>query len=54
VLVFGSARPHHAGLLANRSATPMNVLVRDGIGLWLAARPIVQTTGDFYFFEHSH
>jgi transposase len=33
VLVFGSAKPHHAYLSANRSATRMNVLVRDGIGL---------------------
>ena len=32
----------------------MNVLVRDGIGLWLAARLILQTTGDFYFDEHSN
>jgi IS66 Orf2 like protein len=54
VLVFGSARPHHAYLFANRSATRMNVLVRDGIGLWLAARLILQTTGDFYFDEHSN
>lgn len=38
VQVFGSARPHHAYLFANRSATRMKVLVHDGIGVWLAAR----------------
>jgi transposase len=38
VKVFGSARPHHAYLFANRSATRMKVLVYDGFGIWLAAR----------------
>jgi transposase len=38
VKVFGSARPHHAYLFANKSATRMKVLVYDGLGLWLAAR----------------
>jgi transposase len=33
VRVFGSARPHHAYLFANR----IKVLVHDGIGVWLAA-----------------
>ena len=38
VAVFGAARPHHAYLFANRRANRMKVLVRDGIGVWLAAR----------------
>lgn len=38
VNVFGAARKHHACLLANRRAYPMNVLVHDGIVVWLAAR----------------
>ncbi len=38
VSVFGSARPHHAYLFANRRANRMKVLVHDGIGVWLAAR----------------
>lgn len=38
VQVFGAARPHHAYLFANKSATRMKVLVYDGFGLWLAAR----------------
>lgn len=38
VKVFGAARPHHAYLFANKSATRMKVLVYDGIGIWLAAR----------------
>lgn len=38
VKVFGAARPHHAYLFANKSATRMKVLVYDGFGIWLAAR----------------
>ena len=38
VAVFGAARPHHAYLFANRRANRMEVLVHDGIGVWLAAR----------------
>jgi transposase len=38
VKVFGSARPHHAYLFANRRGNRMKVLVHDGIGVWLAAR----------------
>jgi transposase len=38
VNVFGSARPHHAYLFANRRANRMKVLVHDGVGIWLAAR----------------
>ena len=38
VKVFGAARPHHAHLFANRSGSPMKVLVYDGLGIWLAAR----------------
>src|SRR3954468_4885104 len=39
---FGSARPHHAYLFANRRANRMKVLVHDGIGVWLAARRLNQ------------
>lgn len=42
VKVFGSARPHHAYLFANRRASRMKVLVHDGIGIWLAARRLHQ------------
>lgn len=42
VTVFGSARPHHAYLFANRRANRMKVLVHDGIGVWLAARRLHQ------------
>ena len=42
VSVFGSARPHHAYLFANRRANRMKVLVHDGIGVWLAARRLNQ------------
>jgi len=42
VNVFGSARPHHAYLFANRRANRMKVLVHDGIGVWLAARRLNQ------------
>lgn len=38
VKVFGSAKPHHAYLFANRRANRMKVLVHDGIGIWLCAR----------------
>lgn len=36
--VFGSVRPHHAYLFANRSSTRMKILIYDGFGIWLAAR----------------
>jgi transposase len=42
VRVFGSARPHHAYVFANRTSTRMKVLVHDGIGIWLAARRLHQ------------
>ena len=42
VTVFGSARPHHAYLFANRHGNRMKVLVHDGIGVWLAARRLNQ------------
>jgi transposase len=42
VKVFGSARPHHAYLFANRRANRLKVLVPDGIGIWLAARRLHQ------------
>jgi transposase len=38
VAVFGSARPHHAYLFANRRSNRMKVLIHDGIGMWLCAR----------------
>ena len=38
VAVFGSARPHHAYLFANKRANRMKILVHDGIGMWLVAR----------------
>lgn len=38
VAVFGSARPHHAYLFANKRANRIKVLVHDGIGMWLVAR----------------
>ncbi|WP_146177496.1 IS66 family insertion sequence element accessory protein TnpB [Glaciimonas sp. PCH181] len=38
VNVFGSAKPHHAYLFANKNSTRMKVLVYDGFGIWLAAR----------------
>jgi transposase len=38
VQIFGSARPHHAYLFANRRTTRMKVLIHDGFGLWLCAR----------------
>jgi transposase len=42
VKVFGSARPHHAYLFANRRANRLKVLVNDGLGIWLAARRLYQ------------
>jgi transposase len=42
VQVFGSAKPHHAYLFANRRANRLKVLVHDGIGIWLAARRLHQ------------
>jgi len=38
VSVFGFAKAHHAYLFANKRATRMKVLVRDGFGVWLCAR----------------
>ncbi|WP_241082033.1 IS66 family insertion sequence element accessory protein TnpB [Achromobacter xylosoxidans] len=38
VKVFGSTRPHHAYLFANRRGNRMKVLMHDGIGVWLASR----------------
>jgi transposase len=40
--VFGSARPHHAYLFANKRANRIKLLVHDGIGIWLAARRLHQ------------
>lgn len=42
VKVFGAAHPHHAYLFANRRADRTKVLVHDGIGIWLCARPLKQ------------
>ena len=36
---FGEPRPHCAYVFANKRANRMKVLVCDGFGLWLAARP---------------
>jgi transposase len=36
--VFGSARPHHAYLFANRRSNRLKILIHDGIGIWLCAR----------------
>jgi transposase len=36
--VFGSARPHHAYIFANRRVNRIKVVIHDGIGIWLAAR----------------
>lgn len=41
VHVFGSARPHHAYLFANKRANRIKLLVHDGIGIWLAARRLL-------------
>ena len=42
VKVFGAAHLRQAYLFANRRANRMKVLVIDGIGIWLAARPLHQ------------
>ena len=42
VHVFGSARPPHAYLFANKRANRIKLLVHDGIGIWLAARRLHQ------------
>ena len=42
IAVFGSARPHHAYVFANKRSTRLKVLVHDGIGIWLAARRLHQ------------
>jgi transposase len=49
VAVFGSARPHHAYVFANRRATRIKVLVHDGFGVWLAARRL--NVGRFHWPE---
>jgi len=38
VVEFGAAKPHCAYLFANRRANRIEVLVHDGLGIWLAAR----------------
>jgi transposase len=42
IAVFGSAKPHHAYLFANRRGNRIKVLVHDGVGIWLAARRLYQ------------
>lgn len=42
VQVFGASQPHHAYVFANRRGTRLKVLVRDGFGVWLAARRLHQ------------
>lgn len=39
---FGAARPHHAYLFADRRANRMQVLIHDGLGVWLAVRRLNQ------------
>jgi transposase len=51
VQVFGAARPHHAYVFANKSATRLKVLVYDGFGLWLAARRL--NKGRFVWASHA-
>ena len=42
VKVFGASHPYRAYLFANCRASRMQVLVHDGIGIWLAARRLHQ------------
>ncbi len=42
VQVFGSARPHHAYVCSNKRSTRLQVLLHDGIGIWLAMRRLHQ------------
>ena len=52
VAVFGAAQPHCAYLFANRRATRIKVLVRDGLGIWLAPRRLHQ--GKFFWPGSRH
>ena len=52
VTVFGTARPHCAYLFANRRGNRMNVLVHDGLGIWLCARRLNQ--GKFHGAGSGH
>ena len=38
VQVFGSARPHFAYAFTNKRSNRIEILVHDGLGLWLFAR----------------
>jgi transposase len=40
--VFRAARPHHAYLFTNRRVSRINILVHDGVGIWLCARRLYQ------------
>lgn len=40
--MFGSAHPHPAYLFVNKRANQIQVLMHDGIGMWLAARRLHQ------------
>ncbi|WP_176243717.1 IS66 family insertion sequence element accessory protein TnpB [Halomonas sp. CSM-2] len=42
VKVFGTARPHCAYLFVNRRGNRMNVLIHDGLDIWLCARRLNQ------------
>ena len=42
VSVFGAAHPHCAYLFANKRANRMELLVHDGLGIWLATRRLHQ------------
>lgn len=52
IAVFGAAKPHCAYLFANRRANRMEVLVHDGVGIWLAARRLNQ--GKFHWPSIRH
>ena len=46
---FGSAKPHHAYVFANKRANRVKILVHDGFGIWLAARRLYR--GKFVWTE---
>ncbi|WP_186684766.1 IS66 family insertion sequence element accessory protein TnpB [Pseudomonas vanderleydeniana] len=50
--VFGAAKPHCAYLFANRRTTRLKVQVRDGGGVWLAARRLHQGKFDWSGIRH--
>lgn len=42
IATFGAAQPHHDYVFANQRANLLEILVHDGVGLWLAARRLHQ------------